>query len=146
MERFLSRVAFSLAAAVAAIMLVAVATIFLCGALYLFLVSVSVAPPAAALLVGLAGLIVAALIIFLARSTPQWRQAARTNGGAGSADLRPAGNIDDLAAELGALAARRLGSRVQAHPYRAFVVALLTGLAVGGSSELRDVLKKTLDT
>ena len=44
----------SLAAAVAAIILAATATIFLCAALYLFLVSLPAAPSGAALLAGLA--------------------------------------------------------------------------------------------
>lgn len=51
----------------AAAVLVAGAVIFLCGALYFFLVSISAALPPAALIVGLTGLILAGLIILVAR-------------------------------------------------------------------------------
>ena len=54
MERLLLRMAISLAAAVAAIILSSVAAVFLCGALYLYLVTLTAAPPFAALVVGLA--------------------------------------------------------------------------------------------
>lgn len=141
MERFLSRMLLSIAVAVAAIVLVATAVIFLCGALYLFLISLSVAPPLAAFLVGLLLLILAGLIILAARLAPRLR---RTSGNTGGAEPGTAGNVNDLAAQLGGLAAAQLTGQAQAHPYRTFAVALLAGLAVGGSPELRDVLKKTL--
>jgi hypothetical protein len=128
----------SMAAAVAAIILVATAAIFLCAALYLLLVSLSAAPPLAALLAGLAALILAGLIILAARMTPRFSR------GPGPADPGPAGNVDDLAAKLGALAAQQFTTQAQAHPYRSFVVALLAGLAVGGSPELRNMLDKML--
>ena len=135
MERFLSRAVTSAAAAVAAIILAATAAIFLCAALYLFLVSLSVAPPLAALLAGLAALAVAGLIILAARMAPRFRGMGRTRG---------SGNVDDLAAKLGGLAAQQLNTAAQAHPYRTFGVALLAGLAVGGSPELRSMFEKIL--
>jgi hypothetical protein len=134
----------SMAAAVAAIILVATAAIFLCAALYLFLVSMSVAPPLAALLVGLVLLMLAGLIILAARMAPRFRRIAPTRGNTGSADPGPAGNVNDLAAQLGGLAAEQLTSQAQAHPYRTFAVALLAGVAIGGSPELRNVLNKIL--
>jgi len=132
-ERFLSRMAFSVAATVVAIILVATAAFFLCAALYLFLVSLSAAPPLAAFLVGLTALIVAGLCVLAARGL------GRTSGGGASKDP---GNLNDLAARLGGLAAQQLGAQAQAHPYRAFVGALLAGLAVGASPELRSMLEK----
>ena len=62
----------SLAAAVAAIILSSIAAVFICGALYLYLVSVAAAPALAALLVGLAtmtavGSIILALAIMSQR-------------------------------------------------------------------------------
>jgi hypothetical protein len=134
----LSRALTSMAAAVAAIILVASAAIFLCAALYLFLVSLSAAPPLAALLTGLAALILAGLIILAARTASGLRRTGRA-GGPGHD-----GNVDDLAAKLGGLAAQQLNTEAQAHPYRTFVVALLAGLAVGASPELRNMLRKTL--
>jgi hypothetical protein len=134
----LSRALISMVAAVAAIILVATAAIFLCAALYLLLVSQSVAPPLAALLAGLAALILAGLIILAARMAPGIRRTSRTNGPDRD------GNVDDLAARLGGLAAEQLNTGAQAHPYRTFAVALLAGLAVGASPELRNMLRKTL--
>jgi hypothetical protein len=127
-----------MAAAVAAIVLVATAAIFLCAALYLFLVSLSVAPPLAALLAGLAALTLAGLIILAARMAPRFGRNR------GSADPGLAGNVNDLAAKLGGLAAQHLNTEAQAHPYRTFGVALLAGLAVGGSPELRNMFEKIL--
>src|SRR5579863_2183569 len=136
--RMLSRALTAMAAAVAAIILVASAAIFLCAALYLFLVSLSAAPPLAALLTGLAALILAGLIILAARMATGQRRTART-GGPGQD-----GNVDDLATQLGGLAAAQLNTQAQAHPYRTFAVALLAGLAVGASPELRNRLRNTL--
>jgi hypothetical protein len=145
-ERFLSRALISLAAAVAAIMLVATAVVFLCGALYLCLVSMSAAPPLAALIVGLVLLILAGLIILAARVTPLRGGTSRTSGKTGIADPGPTGDVGDLAATLGGLAAQQLSGHAQAHPYRTFAVALLAGLAVGASPELRNMLKTALKT
>jgi hypothetical protein len=147
-ERFLSQALIAVAAAVAAIIFVATAAIFLGAALYLFLVSLSAAPPLAALLVGLAGLVLAGLIALAVRMTWRCRRTGRTGGGSGSADPGragdAAGDVADLAAQLGSLAARELASQAQAHPYRAVVVSLLAGLAVGGSPALRNMLEKML--
>ena len=146
MDSFLSRLLTSMAAAVAAIILVAAAAVFLCVALYLFLVSMSVAPPLAAVLVGLALLMLAGLIILAARMTPRFRRTPRPSGNPSSAASGPAGNINDLAAQLGGLAADQLTGQAQAHPYRTFAVALMAGVAVGGSPELRKIINKILNT
>jgi hypothetical protein len=134
----LSRALISMVAAVAAIILVATAAIFLCAALYLFLVSLWVVPALAALLAGVAALFLAGLIMLAARMAPSFRRTGRASSPA------PDGNVDDLAARLGGLAAEQLNTGAQAHPYRTFAVALLAGLAVGASPELRNMLRKTL--
>jgi hypothetical protein len=144
MERFISRVVISVAAALAAVMLVVLAVIFRGGALYLFLVSISAAPALAALVVGLTGLVLAGLIILATRMASQCGRKNQAGERSGPADPGAAGNIGDLASQLGGLAARELTAQTQAHPYRAVAVALLAGLAVGGSPELRDMLKKML--
>jgi hypothetical protein len=140
LERFLSRVAISLAAAVAAIIFAAASVVFLGAALYLFLVPTMPAP-FAALVVGLVGLVLAGLIILVARMTSRRGPAGV---GIGAADPSRAGDLSDIAATLGGLAARELTSGTQAHPYRAFGVALLAGLAVGISPELRKILMGVL--
>jgi hypothetical protein len=143
-ERFLSRALISMAAVLAAIILVAAAVVFLGAALYLWLLSLSAAPPLAALLVGLTGLILAGLIILAARMASRCGRTGRPNGNSGSADAGLAGNVNELAAQLGSLAARELTSQAQAHPYRAVVASLLAGIAVGGSPALRNMLDKML--
>jgi hypothetical protein len=140
MDRLLARVVLSAAAVIAALILIATATVFLCVALYLFLISLSAAPALAALVTGLTVLLLAALILLAARVATRRRSSGETR----AAGRDPAGNINDLAAQLGGLAAHDLASQAQAHPYRAFAVSLLAGLAVGGSPELRKLLAKLL--
>ena len=62
----------------------------------------------------------------------------------GAAESGVSGDVNDLAATLGGVAARELTSRAQAQPYRAAAVALLAGLAVGISPELRKILTGAL--
>jgi hypothetical protein len=127
----------SAAAIVAAVIFAATSVLFLGGALYLFLVSVTLAPAVAALVVGLVGLTVATLIVLVAR----WGlRSRRPSAEAPSID----NGVDDLAAKLGGLVARQIASRAQAHPYGAIGVALVAGLAVGASPELRTALKGAL--
>jgi xanthosine utilization system XapX-like protein len=140
MHHFLSQVTIWSAAAIAAIIFAAASVGFLGAALYLSLVPIMV-PPFAALVVGLVGLALAGLIILVARMISRRSPAAL---GTGAADPSRAGDVNDIAAALGGLAARELTSRTQAHPYRAFAVALGAGLAVGISPELRDILKGAL--
>ena len=140
MHYILSQVTIWSAAAIAAIIFVATAIVFLGAALYLSLVPIMI-PPFAALVVGLVGLAVAGLIILVARMISRRSPAGP---GTGAADPSRAGDLNDIAASLGGLAARELTSRTQAHPYRAFAVALGAGLAVGISPELRDILKGAL--
>jgi len=125
-------------------MLVSTAAVFLCGSLYLFLISMSAGPPLAALIVGLVLLTLAGMIILAAREAPSWGRTSRTSAKAGAANPGPTGNVNDLAATLGGLAAEQLTSQARAHPYRTFAVALLAGLAVGSSPELRNMLNKVL--
>jgi hypothetical protein len=140
MHHFLSQVTIWSAAAIAAIIFVATAVVFLGAALYLSLVPIMI-PPFAALVVGLVGLAVAGLIILVARMISGRSPAGPEIGAAGPSGV---GDVTDIAVALGGLAARELTSRTQAHPYRAFAVALGAGLAVGISPELRDILKGAL--
>ena len=137
MHHFLSQVTIWSAAAIAAIIFAAASVGFLGAALYLSLVPIMV-PPFAALVVGLTGILIAGLIILVARMTARRGPAAREIG---SSDPSRAGNVNDIAAALGGLAAQELTSRTQAHPYRAFGIALAAGLAAGLSPELRNILK-----
>jgi hypothetical protein len=143
-ERILSRALIAMATAVAAIILVATAAIFFGAALYFFLVSLAVAPALAALLVGFAGLMLAGLIPLATQLAQRRTRTARGGTNTGSADPGQADNLNDFAARLGSLAAQQASGQARAHPYRSFVVALIAGLAIGGSPELRSMLEKLL--
>jgi hypothetical protein len=94
------------------------------------LVSQSAAPSLASLLTGVAALILAGLIILATRMAPGFRRTDQTSGPG------HAGNIDDLAATLGGLAAQQLNIEGQAHPYRTFVAARLPGARDRGYDRL----------
>lgn len=144
MERILSRALIAMATALAAIILVATAAIFLGAALYLYLVSLAAPPAVGALVVGLTGLALAGLVLLAFRMAAGCGRTPRRDGDKGSADPGLADTLDDLAARLGSRAARQLTDRAHAHPYRSFTVALVAGLAIGGSPELRAMLDKML--
>ena len=137
MEQFLTRVALAIAAFALAVVLIVLAMAFLGGALYLWLVSQAVAPPLAALIVGLAGLGCAAIIALVARLLSRRSQPS-------SAARQRSVSAADLAGELGEAAAREAVSLLQNHPYRALLISLAAGFAVGASPELRQILKDTL--
>ena len=139
MERFLWRAAIAMAALIVVIVISIVAIAFLAGALYLLLRSMPMTPPAAALVVGLVGLGLAALVALAARLVS--RRAlppGRTSGSGGSLG---SSNINDIAARLAGLTAQEMLALIRAHPHRAVIVLLLAGLAVGVSAEIRHILK-----
>ena len=133
MNRWLSRVVLLAAAIGAAVIIAAISVLFLGGSLYLFLVSLALLPATAALIVGAVGLTVGALILLVVRL--MWRRRP-----SGVAQPPVAGDVNDLAAQLGGLLARQIASGAQAHPYGAVGVALVAGLAVGVSPALRKLL------
>jgi xanthosine utilization system XapX-like protein len=136
LKRFLSRIVFAAAAYAAALIFVSVAVGFLGSALYLWLVSIPLAPPLAALLVGVAGLAVAALIVLTAKwILARWRTARVASGPISPTD--PAG-------ELGQLIVQEAATLVTAYPYRAFVISLIAGFAIGASPEFRGIFKSSL--
>jgi hypothetical protein len=142
-ERLLFRATALSAAAAAAIILSSIATMFLCKALYLYLISVSAAPALAALVVGLAAMAVMGLIIVAAVMMLRRPKISDRRGGNKFHCRQATSQIDDVAANLAVSAAGELTQLAQAHPYRTLVLALLSGLAVGGSAELRQTLRKT---
>ena len=139
MERVLWRAAIAMAALIVVIVISIVAIAFLAGALYLLLCSMPMTPPAAALVVGLVGLGLAALVALAARLVS--RRAlppGRRSGSGGSLD---SSNINDIAARLAGRTAQEMLALIRAHPHRAVIVSLLAGLAVGVSAEIRHILK-----
>ena len=88
-------------------------------------------------LIGLALLVTVTAWIVSRRGGGTWRR--RTS-------LRPGGRgsgIDSIA-DLGGLAAREAAAAAAAHPFGTFYAAFLTGVALGASPELRDMVRTTL--
>jgi hypothetical protein len=138
-NRWMARMMLSVVAIVVALSFCVTSVLFLGVALYMFLLSVMLAPAPAALIVGVVGLMVATLIILIVRQLfrPRPPKADALSLGDGA---------NDLAAKLGGLIARRVASRTQPHPYAAIGIALVAGLAIGLSTELRKVLMGALCT
>jgi len=141
MERFLWRMAIATASLIALIVFLIVAIAFLTGALYLFLCSIPLTRPAAALIVGLVGLGLAALIALVVRLVSRRGAAFPLGRVAGSGASRDSSNIKEIAARLAGRTAQEMVTPVRAHPHRAVVVSLIAGLAVGLSAEIRNILK-----
>ena len=143
MERFLWRIAIATASLIVLIVFLIVAIAFLTGALYLFLCSM-LTQPAAALIVGLVGLGLAALIALVVRLVSRRGAASPLGRVASSQSSQDSSNINDIAARLAGLTAQEMVTLVRAHPHRAAIVSLIAGLAVGLSSEIRNVLKAVI--
>jgi hypothetical protein len=144
MERFLWRMAIAMAALIALIVFLVVAIAFLTGALYLLLCSIPLTPPAAALIVGLVGLGLAALIALVVRLVSRRGAAFPLGRVAGSGASHDSSNINDIAARLAGLTAQEMVTLVRAHPHRAVIVSLIAGLAVGLSGQIRNILKAVI--
>jgi hypothetical protein len=133
-----TRIGLAAGAGIVALIVLGTTMWFLGDALMLLLEEKGFSPAGAAGLTGLAGLVLAMLIGFLAKWLlgPHRRAAAPA----------PAANVNTAAAELGALVAQQLVSTTKAHPYKTMGAALAAGLAVGAIPELRkmltDLLKK----
>ena len=145
MERFLWRMAIATASLIALIVFLIVAIAFLTGALYLFLCSIPLTRPAAALIVGLVGLGLAALIALVVRLVSRRGAASPLGRVAGSRSSQDSSNINDIAARLAGLTAQEMVTLVRAHPHRAVMVSLIAGLAVGFSAEIRNILKAVVN-
>ncbi len=145
MERFLWRMAIATASLIALIVFLIVAIAFLTGALYLFLCSIPLTRPAAALIVGLVGLGLAALIALVVRLVSRRGATFPLGRVAGSGASHDSTNINDIAARLAGLTAQEMVTLVRAHPHRAVIVSLIAGLAVGFSAEIRNILKAVVN-
>lgn len=136
MGRLLSQAAVALVTALAATIFVAASVGFLGVAGYLLLVP-RMPEPLAALSVALIGVVIAGLIVLVARYA---LRPGRTGRGIASNDTIRTDDINDMAAALGGIAARELSQQAQSHPYHAVAIALLAGLAAGASPQLREFL------
>jgi hypothetical protein len=136
--RWGTRLALAAAAGAFAALLIAVALWFLGYSLFLLLVWARLNPAAAALIVAAIGLALAGLAGLGARRLLRPRPARP------AAPAAAGGALDELAAQIGSLAARQTVASVRAHPYGAIGTALLAGLAVGALPELRRLLSGIL--
>jgi hypothetical protein len=136
MKGWSGRIAAAAAGVAAASIVTVIAVWFLGDALFLQLESCGFGAPAAALIVGLAGLALAVLIGLVAR----WLARARV-----AATPPASGNgVNDAAAALGTLVSRQIVASAKARPLATAGAALLAGLAVGAIPELRSLLKDAL--
>jgi hypothetical protein len=137
-RRLQTRIGLAAAAGLAALIVALPTLWFLGDALLLLLESSGYAPPAAAGLTGLAGLVLAGLLAlwarWLMRPRPRAALAATAVSGAnGSA-------VNGIAADLGALVAQQIVTSTREHPYTTMGAALAAGLAIGAVPELRKTL------
>lgn len=142
MTSYLSRLIFVLVGCVAAVLTLLAGYGFLSAAAYLALLDVTTAP-VAALVCGLATLLLAVLIALSTRWATAGRGLHRKRGFGKNGPLRPSGEAE-MAAEVGGIVGEEITSLVRAHTGAAVAVSLLAGLAVGVSPRLRRTLRELL--
>ena len=128
----LARAITTAAAALVAIGLLIAAFTFLTGAFHLYLLSLPLSPPLAALIVALTLIGLAVLVVAAARFAGR-----RAHG-------RHPPHRPGAIAQLGDLAAREAAEAAEAHPYGVFTAAFVAGLVLGGSAVARDVIKMAM--
>jgi len=135
-----TRIALAAAFGISALLVIVVTVWFLGDALLGLLEEQGFRHSAAAGLTGIAGLIVAGFLGLSAKLA--MRPRAPTIPVAAPVSPRPStGNVvNDIALELGSLAAAQAGATVRSHPYGTMGTALVAGLALGGMPELRKAL------
>ena len=138
MTGLVSRLALAVVPALVALACVIVASGFLIGALYLYLLALPAPPELAALYVGLLLLAFAVFVIVAARILGAIWQRRTGQSVAGES------NIGAFASKLGTRAARETASAAEAHPYYTFAAAFLAGLTLGGSPGLRNFVEMAL--
>jgi hypothetical protein len=132
-----ARLALAAAASAVALIVAAIALWFLGQALFLALAATMLSPAQAAVITGVSGLVLAALIGFLARAVLRPRRTAV----AASALAPNSGSIvNDLALQLGSIVAQKAAATSKAHPYGTVGTAFAAGFGLGAMPELRKAL------
>jgi hypothetical protein len=136
-----SRILLAAAFGVAALLATVVTLWFLGDALLSLFEEHGFTHAAAAALTGLAGLLLAA-VLGVAAKLAMRPHAPAVPAATPAPRPRPStGNVvNDLALEIGAIAAEQMGSTVRSHPYGTMGTALAAGLALGAMPELRKAL------
>jgi hypothetical protein len=134
-DQFLTRLAATMASLVVAMLVLVAALGYLAYAAYLALLGV-LSPPLAALTTGAGAILVAFLIVALARVLTRPKRArARRRDGADEADA-----AERLAGEIGGKLGEQIGALTRAHKGPVLAASLLAGVAVGASPRLRGAL------
>ena len=134
-NRFLTRLAISLAMVLIAVIAGILAIVYLAFALYLWLLAY-VVPPAASLLTAILILLIALAVIGIMRLATRPRRRRR----APSPTLEAAESAAGLGTELG----RKIRGLTEAHASGGLIAALVAGFAVGVSPKLRAFLQAIL--
>jgi hypothetical protein len=137
-----SRIALAAIFGVSASLVIVVTLWFLGDALSTLLAEQGFRRSAAAGLTGGAGLLLAAILGLAAKLAMRPHAPTVPAAAAPAARVRPStGNVvNDLALEIGAIAAEQMGSTVRSHPYGTMGASLAAGLALGAMPELRKAL------
>jgi hypothetical protein len=137
-DRFLMRLATTMASLFAALLVVAAALVFLLGAAYLALLEVA-SPPLAALATGLGALVFAVSIVIAGRALSRGRRAPARRRASGSED-EDLGGYEKQASELAGMLGVDIASLARTHTRSTLAVSLVAGFAVGASPRLRKAL------
>ena len=121
-----------------ALIILAIALLFLGHALNFWLLMQGFRAASAAGLTGVAGLLLAFICGLIARWTLRPSRRPALPAAAPAAGVN--GVANGIAADLGALAAQQIVNTTRAHPYGTMGAALAAGLAVGAVPELRKSL------
>jgi hypothetical protein len=135
-ERFLSRLAISIATALAALIVLLGAFVFLCMAAYTALLT-AFTPPIAALLTAAGAIVLALLILLIGRATARGAAQRRRFSDAGIDGLR---EPDRSAAEAAGALGAQFAAMARANKGKTLLVSLAAGFALGFSPRLRKML------
>jgi hypothetical protein len=134
MRRLIARIAISIALLLIALVAAVVALGYFAFALYLLLVAYLV-PPAAAVVSGLIVLVIALIMVLIAR-------ALLPGSGRRQRHASPLSAMEN-AAEVGSLFSDKMHDFADTHRGTSMMVALIAGFAVGFSPKLRGALWRT---
>ncbi len=137
MHRICAQIIVTLAAALAAMIILAAAILFLCAALYLALRGVTT-PPLAALGTGGAALLGALIVLLSARLAMAPRKGRRRPG---RDQARPASGEDRMAAALAGMLGEEFVALARQHAKETVLGSFLAGIAFGASPGLRALLR-----
>ncbi|HVJ51560.1 MAG TPA: hypothetical protein VM689_03815 [Aliidongia sp.] len=136
MERLLERFAVSLALLLIAAVVATIGLVAIAAAAYLALLGV-VTPPLAALLTGVAALLLAVLLLLVGRALIRHRSATQATPGEVAAAAPSTGQ---LAGEIAGLIGSQVGAFALNSPRATVAISAVIGILLGASPSLRNTL------